>query len=89
MSFVHTATGWCCRFHADDLRKTPISRQFVFRTAEKICEAARRGDGLTTAPSRHALDEAVSMGRGGLWLHLTAHQYSTLISAKLLDPRLK
>ena len=46
MSFVLNRGRWNCRFHRDDLAKTPISRQFVFSSAEKIYEIARRGNGL-------------------------------------------
>jgi len=71
MSFVHNADGWHCRFHLADLRKTPISRRFVFQSAEKIREAVLRGNGLVDNESRDALDEAVTIGRGGVLLHLT------------------
>lgn len=82
MSFVRDGNQWHCRFHQDDLAKTPISRQFVFSSAEKIHEAARRGNGLTDVEPRHALDEAVTIGRGGAWLHLTEDQYSALVMPK-------
>jgi hypothetical protein len=65
MSFVRNRIGRDCRFHQNDLRKTPISRGFVFRSAEKIYEVAQRGDGFIDMESRDALDEAVALGRGG------------------------
>ena len=86
MSFVRNANGWHCRFHQDDLAKTPISRQFVFSSPEKIHEAARRGNGLIHMESRHVLDEAVAIGRGGVWLHLTEDQYSALVMPKPSNP---
>lgn len=86
MSFVRNRSGWHCRFHQDDLPKTPISRQFVFRSAEKIYEAARRGDGLVGIESGEALDEAVAIGRGGIWLRLTEDQYSALRMTKPSAP---
>ncbi len=79
MSFVRAAAGgWHCRFHMDDLARTPISRRFVFRCQDKIAETARRGHGLTGLESRQALDEAVALGRGGIWLELDAAQLQTL-----------
>ena len=86
MSFVRDAGGWHCRFHLDDLRKTPISRQFVFQSAEKIYEAARRGNGLISVESRHDLDEAITIGRGGIWLRLTEDQCSALVAPGLTKP---
>ena len=87
MSFVRNANGWHCRFHQDNLAKTPISRQFVFSSAERIYEAARRGNGLIDIESRHGLDEAINTGRGGTWLHLSEDQYSALVMPKPSTPR--
>lgn len=78
MSFVRIAERWHCRFHRDDLGKSPISRRFVFRTSEIIYECARRGNGLN-AESGQTLDEAIALGRGGIWLRLTESQYSVLL----------
>jgi len=86
MSFVRNKKGWYCRFHQDDLAKTPITRKFVFSSAEKIHEAARRGNGLIDMESRDALNEAVTVGRGGVWLHLTDDQYSALVLLKPSNP---
>ena len=86
MSFVHNAEGWHCRFHLSDLRKTPISRQFVFQSAEKIHEAARRGYGLISVESRDDLDEAITKGRGGIWLRLSEDQCSALAAPKPAKP---
>jgi len=66
MSFVRNRIGRHCRFHQNDLPKTPISKGFVFRSAEKIYEVARRGDGFIDFKCRDALDEAVALGRGGI-----------------------
>ena len=86
MSFVRNANGWYCRFHRDDLAKTPITRKFVFSSADRIYEAARRGNGLIDVESHHALDEAVTIGRGGVWLHLTEDQYSALVMPNPSNP---
>jgi hypothetical protein len=82
MSFVRDKERWHCRFHRDDLGKTPFSKEFVFRSAEKIYEAARRGDGLPSLEAYLELDRALSLGRGGLWLHLTEEQHSVLTKAR-------
>jgi hypothetical protein len=82
MSFVRNEDVWYCRFHHDNLAKTPITKKFVFSSAEKIHEAARRGNGLIDMESRDALDEAVTIGKGGVWLHLTEDQYSALVLPK-------
>jgi len=78
MSFARSGNGWVCRFHRDDLAKTPISRCFYFRNQEKLYDAAQRGNGLTSAEVRQALDEAIAAGHGGLWLKLNDKQYSAL-----------
>ena len=79
MSFVRRPAGsWHCRFHKDDLAKTPISKLFVFRDATKIVEVVRRGRGITGIESRQVLDEAVALGRGGIWLELDANQFQAL-----------
>jgi hypothetical protein len=79
MSFVRHANGWYCGFHQDDLPKTPISKRFIFRSKEKIYETAQRGHGLPGAESRSSLDQAVAIGRGGIWLLLTKKQYLALM----------
>jgi hypothetical protein len=77
MSFVYL-NGWRCRFHDDDLAKTPISSLHIFRTQQKLYEAARRGHGLKDLASARSLDEAIATGRGGIWLDLTDEQYSSV-----------
>jgi hypothetical protein len=79
LSFVRQAGGaWNCRFHKDDLAKTPISKLFFFRDATKIVEIVRRGRGLTGMESRQTIDEAVALGRGGIFLELDANQFQAL-----------
>ena len=78
MSFVRQVDGWHCRFHEGNPAKTPLSKQFVFRSQERILETAHRGHGLTSPESRQVFDEAIFLGRGGIWLKLTEEQYQTL-----------
>jgi len=49
---------------------------------EKIYEAGRRGHGLMTQQSVTALGQAITLGRGGIWLDLTEDQYQKLRTNK-------
>jgi hypothetical protein len=44
------------------------------------------GNRLIDMESRHGFDEAVTIARGGVWLHLTEDQYSALLIPKPLNP---
>ena len=78
LSFVRQANGWHCRFHQDNLGRTPISKRFVFRNSEKLVEVSRRGRGLTGAGSDQSLNEAVACGHGQILLMLDDKQYEAL-----------
>jgi hypothetical protein len=79
MSFARQAGGiWLCRFHKDDLTKTPISKRFSFRNASTIVEIVGRGRGFTGMESRQDLDGAVALGRGGIFLELDSNQLQAL-----------
>jgi hypothetical protein len=80
MSFIHR-DGWHCGFLEWDMM-TPLSRQFMYRNSGKILEIAQRGHGLLSEASRLELDQAIKIGRGGIWLHLTGEQYQTLKTGK-------
>jgi hypothetical protein len=58
--------------------KTPLPRQFTFQHANKLRELARRGEALGTLEQKQALEHAIEMGRGGLYLRLTPEQYHKL-----------
>jgi hypothetical protein len=79
-SFVRQTGGWYCRFHLDDLVKTPISRRFSFRDPRKIHAIVRRGHGLSQAETSETLDQAIAAGYGGIWLSLSEKQYEALIA---------
>ena len=79
MSFIYR-NGWLCQFLDEDLQ-TSLPRKLHFRTEDKIREIARRGDGMLNLESLQAFDQAVEIGRGGVWLELTDEQYRTLLSA--------
>jgi len=73
--------GWQCQFLEPDL-KTTAARPITFADPAKIVEMAERGNALKDLASKQALDYAINMGRGSVWLNLTPEQY-----AKLRRPR--
>lgn len=79
MSFARLGNPdeYSCRFHNDNLAKTPISKRFVFRS-RTIFETACRGHGVTSMRLRKALAEAVAVGHGGIWLRLTEEQLHSI-----------
>jgi hypothetical protein len=84
MSFMDRQ-GWQVQFLEADL-KTPLPRKLHFTSSDKIIELVERGNGLPNLESRQALDSAIEMGRGGVFLSLTDAQYAKLagIAAKSL-----
>jgi hypothetical protein len=76
MSFMHSK-GWYCQFLEEDL-KTSLPRKFTFATSDKVAELAQMGGGLTNLESKQALENGISMGRGGVFLNLTQEQYDKL-----------
>ena len=58
--------GWHCQFMEQDL-KTPLARKLHFKSAEKVIELVVRGGGLSNLESRQALDQAIEIGRGGVF----------------------
>ncbi len=75
MSFIRK-NGWCCRFCEAD--HTMLLRQIVFRSADKVFETARRGNGLANDIDRMCLQYEIAAGKGGVWLQLTEKQYRSL-----------
>jgi hypothetical protein len=69
--------GWQVQFLEADL-KTPLPRKLHFTSSDKIIELVERGNGLPNLESRQALDQAIEIGRGGVFLNLTAEQYAKL-----------
>ena len=69
--------GWQCQFLEDDL-KTPLPRKLHFASPDKVVELVERGGGLSNLESRQALDQAIEIGRGGVFLNLTEEQYANL-----------
>ena len=55
---------------------------FSFHGKEKIYEMVRRGHGIATPEAFEALDQAVAVGRGQVWLELSDAQYQALRLSK-------
>ena len=79
MSFMDRR-GWQVQFLEADL-KTPLPRRLHFTSPDKIIELVERGNGLPNLESRQALDLAIEVGRGGVFLSLTDAQYAKLSGA--------
>jgi hypothetical protein len=77
MYFMSRDGGWYCQFLEADL-KTPLPRTFTFNHADKIRELARRGEAWGNLESKQALEHAIEVGRGGVYLRLTPEQYARL-----------
>lgn len=77
MYFMSRDGGWFCQFLEADL-KTPLPKRLTFARADKIRELARRGEAWGNLESKQALEHAIEMGRGGIYLRLTPEQYSRL-----------
>lgn len=75
MSLFHFR-GWHCRFTAEGREQLP--KRVSFSNSNQVCEAARRGNGLVDNSVREALDLAIEIGRGGIWLMLTNEQFQAL-----------
>jgi hypothetical protein len=80
MSFMLSG-GWYCQFLESDL-KTPLPRKLNFATEDKVTELVRRCGGLGNLEAKKALERALAMGRGGLYLNLTAEQHDKLKKAR-------
>jgi hypothetical protein len=69
--------GWHCQFLEEDM-KTCLARKLTFNSEVKVREMARRGGCTLTLDSLQALDHAIEIGRGGVWMELTEEQYQKL-----------
>jgi hypothetical protein len=79
MHFVFR-TGWYCQFLEEDM-KTPLPRKLTFADDRKIWEMAKRGGFTLNIAGRQEIEEALRKGVGGIWLDLTAEQYTKLRTA--------
>jgi hypothetical protein len=76
MYFMSRDGGWFCQFLEADL-KTSLPKKLTFAHADKIRELARRGEACDLE-SKQALEHAIEVGRGGIYLRLTPEQYAKL-----------
>ena len=72
-----TQSGWHCQFLEEDL-KTPLPKKLTLVRQEKLFEIAERGGHKLDLEGRQALQHAIDIGRGGIWLELTEEQYRKL-----------
>jgi type II secretory pathway predicted ATPase ExeA len=76
MSFM-LRQGWFCQFLEQDL-KTSLPRKVTLDDAQKLIEMAERGGCTLNLEARQAMNHAIEIGRGGVWLELTEEQYQKL-----------
>ena len=69
--------GWQYQFLEANL-KTPLPKRLHVTSPEKVVELVKRGGGLPDQESRLMLNQAIAMGRGGVFLNLTDEQYEKL-----------
>lgn len=69
--------GWHCQFLEEDL-KTSLPRKLTFATPDKLLEMFERWGESRLLEDRSALEYAIRMGRGSIWLILSAEQYGKL-----------
>lgn len=81
-SFIRQTNGWHCRFHNDDLGRSPISKHFIFQDPRKIHAIVRRGHGLNQAETSEPIDQAIAAGHGGFWLSLSDEQLNAVTSGR-------
>lgn len=72
-----TQSGWQCRFLEEDL-KTSIPVRLNLIREKRLFEIAERGGYRLNLEGRQAIQRAIDMGRGGIWLQLTEEQYRRL-----------
>ncbi|HEX4066523.1 MAG TPA: hypothetical protein VHZ09_10915 [Acidobacteriaceae bacterium] len=72
-----TQSGWHCQFLEQDL-KTPLSKKLNLVRQERLFDIAEHGGYALNLEGRQAMQRAIDMGRGGIWLELTEEQYRRL-----------
>ena len=77
MNYAHMKEGWRVTFLDADC-KTPLPKRLTFASSDKIVQLAKNGGADFTSASRCDLENGIQIGRGGMWLNLTAEQYQKL-----------
>lgn len=72
-----THSGWHCQFLEQDL-KTSLPVELNLARQERLFEIAERGGYRLNLEGRQAMQRAIDMGRGGIWLELREDQYRKL-----------
>jgi hypothetical protein len=72
--------GWYCQFLEADL-KTSLPRRLHFKGPEKIREMYERFGMDKKLEDRSALEYAIGIGRGSVWMLLNEEQYQKLRKA--------
>ena len=70
------------RRRTDEDLRTPLPLKLTFANPNKILEMHERWVTNRLLEDRQAIEHGIEIGRGGVWLNLTAEQY-----AKLKKPR--
>ena len=68
---------WNCQFLEMD-RKTPLPKKMTFPSADKVRELANIGGAIPDRESTRMLEDAITIGHGGVYLNLTQTQYERL-----------
>ena len=75
--FFMLRNGWQVSFLEPDL-KTPLPLKLTFADPEKLLEMFERWGESKLLEDRSALEYAIKMGRGSIWLILSPEQYAKL-----------
>ena len=75
--FFMLRNGWHVSFLEPDL-KTPLPLKLTFATPDKLLEIHERWGEGRLLEDRSALEYAIQMGRGSIWLVLSPEQYGKL-----------
>ncbi|HTF70132.1 MAG TPA: hypothetical protein VK638_46385 [Edaphobacter sp.] len=80
MFFMHS-NGWSCQFLEMDL-KTSLLRKRTFASVDKVRELVCRVGVLKDLADKQGFEHGIQIGRGGVYLDLTAEQYAKLKKAQ-------
>jgi hypothetical protein len=69
--------SWCCQFLEPDV-KTSAGRHLTFASAAKVRELYDRSGCDKKLEDRQALEHAIEIGNGAMWIEITEDQYRKL-----------
>jgi hypothetical protein len=76
MNFMHRQ-GWHTSFLEADCQ-TSLRKKLTFADDHKVLQLAVKGGALLDSEARMLFERGIEIGRGGIWLNLTADQYGKL-----------